>query len=177
MRTIFSGLSAGVCHGAILGRMTASSRHCRRASLRSTRSNRFSPRPSPALVAEMEAVDGDLVILGVAGKMGPTLARLAKNAAPSRRVIGVARFSDAAVQPAPRRLGRRDDRLRPARPRRRSPACRDAPNLIFAAGHKFGASGTPALTWAMNTWVPSARRRALHGRRGSSPSRPATSIR
>jgi nucleoside-diphosphate-sugar epimerase len=30
----------------------------------------------------------------------------------------------------------------------------DAPNVIFAAGHKFGASGAPALTWAMNTHVP-----------------------
>ena len=46
----------------------------------------------------MQAIDGDLVILGVAGKMGPTLARLAKNATPSRRVIGVARFSEPAVR-------------------------------------------------------------------------------
>src|SRR5450432_1641483 len=58
----------------------------------------FLAAPGPALVADMADVEGDLVILGVAGKMGPTLARLAKNATPSRRVIGVARFSDVAVK-------------------------------------------------------------------------------
>jgi nucleoside-diphosphate-sugar epimerase len=114
----------------------------------------FLALPSPALIAEMEAVEGDLVILGVAGKMGPTLARLAKNATPSRRVIGVARFSDAAVR---QRLDAWSvetiacDLL----DREAIAALPDAPNLIFAAGHKFGASGNTPLTWAMNTWVPS----------------------
>jgi nucleoside-diphosphate-sugar epimerase len=30
----------------------------------------------------------------------------------------------------------------------------DAPNVIFMAGQKFGTSGAPAMTWAMNTIVP-----------------------
>ena len=47
----------------------------------------FMTRPSRALVADLERVDGDLMILGVAGKMGPTLARLAKRASPERRVV------------------------------------------------------------------------------------------
>ena len=55
----------------------------------------FLVRPSQALIDDLAQVDGDIMILGVAGKMGPTLARLAKNAAPHKRVIGVARFSDA----------------------------------------------------------------------------------
>ena len=81
--------------------------------------------PSQALVDDLARVDGDLLILGVAGKMGPTLARLAKRATPARRVIGVARFSDAGGARRARRARRRDDRLRPARPRRhRSPARR-----------------------------------------------------
>ena len=135
----------------------------------------FLARPSPALVAELTAVEGDLVILGVAGKMGPTLARLAKNATPSRRVIGVARFSDAAVRERLDAWGVETiacdllDRAAIA-------ALPDAPNLIFAAGHKFGASGNTPLTWAMNTWVPASSPSATR-RRGSSPSRPATSIR
>mgnify|MGYP001338023500 FL=1 len=54
--------------------------------------------PSQALVDDLAQVDGDILILGVAGKMGPTLARLAKNAAPHKRVIGVARFSDPSVR-------------------------------------------------------------------------------
>ena len=58
----------------------------------------FLTRPTRALVDDLAAVDGDLLILGVAGKMGPTLARMAKRASPSRRVVGVARFSDRAVR-------------------------------------------------------------------------------
>src|SRR6202000_2210152 len=55
-------------------------------------------RPSQALIDDLKAVDGDIMVLGVAGKMGPTLAGLAKAALPDRRVIGVARFSDPAVE-------------------------------------------------------------------------------
>jgi prephenate dehydrogenase len=43
-------------------------------------------------------VPGDILVLGVGGKMGPTLARLAKRAAPHKRVIGVARFSEPGLQ-------------------------------------------------------------------------------
>ena len=50
--------------------------------------------PSAALTAELEQVPGDIIILGVGGKIGPTLARLAKRAAPGKRVVGVARFSE-----------------------------------------------------------------------------------
>src|SRR5205807_5060143 len=55
-------------------------------------------RPSQALIDDLRRVDGDIMILGVAGKMGPTLAGLAKKALPDRRIIGVARFSDAGVK-------------------------------------------------------------------------------
>jgi nucleoside-diphosphate-sugar epimerase len=110
--------------------------------------------PSPALVRDLATVEGDLLILGVAGKMGPTLARLAKNAAPGKRVIGVARFSDAAVRDRLEAWGVETiacdllDRAAIA-------ALPDVANVVFAAGHKFGASGNTPLTWAMNTWVPS----------------------
>src|ERR1700679_617014 len=55
-------------------------------------------RPSQALIDDLKKVDGDIMILGVAGKMGPTLAGLAKAALPGRRVIGVARFGDPAAK-------------------------------------------------------------------------------
>ncbi|MDQ6627202.1 MAG: NAD(P)-dependent oxidoreductase [Pseudomonadota bacterium] len=109
--------------------------------------------PSPALIVDLAEVPGDLLILGVAGKMGPTLARLAKNASPGRRVIGVARFNDAAVRERLDRWGIETiagDLL----DRTAIEALPDAPNIVFAAGHKFGASGNTPLTWAMNTWVP-----------------------
>ena len=58
----------------------------------------FMTEPTPALVADLARMDGDILVLGVGGKMGPTLARMAKRAAPGKRVIGVARFSDPAVK-------------------------------------------------------------------------------
>ena len=53
-------------------------------------------RPSQALIDDLRKVDGDIMILGVAGKMGPTLAGLAKAAAPERRVIYELRNGTAA---------------------------------------------------------------------------------
>jgi len=55
-------------------------------------------RPSQALIDDLNKVEGDIMVLGVAGKMGPTLAGLAKAAVPKRRVIGVARFSEPDVK-------------------------------------------------------------------------------
>jgi hypothetical protein len=49
----------------------------------------FLSRPSRALAADLAAIDGDIIVLGVGGKMGPTLARLARNAAPDKRIVGV----------------------------------------------------------------------------------------
>lgn len=112
-------------------------------------------RPSAALLQDLAYVGGDLMILGVGGKMGPTLARLAKRAMPRRRVIGVARFSDASVRSRLQDWGVETltaDLLE----RGTLQALPSVPNIVFAAGHKFGASGNPALTWAMNTWLPGA---------------------
>ena len=55
-------------------------------------------QPSEALAADLERVPGDILVLGVGGKMGPTLARMARRASPSRRVIGVARFSQPGLR-------------------------------------------------------------------------------
>jgi hypothetical protein len=110
-------------------------------------------RPSQALIDDLGKVDGDIMILGVAGKMGPTLAGLAKAAAPARRVIGVARFSDPAVKDWLEKCGIEtincdllDETAIKALPK--------APNIIFMAGRKFGAEGDLSLTWAMNSHVP-----------------------
>ena len=55
-------------------------------------------RPSQALIDDMAALDGDIIILGVGGKVGPCLARMAKRAAPHKRIVGVARFTDGKVK-------------------------------------------------------------------------------
>jgi nucleoside-diphosphate-sugar epimerase len=110
-------------------------------------------RPSQALIDDLAKVDGDIMILGVAGKMGPTLAGLAKAALPGRRVIGVARFSDPDVKAWLEARGIEtlncdllDDAAIKALPQ--------AKNIIFMAGRKFGAEGDLSLTWAMNAHVP-----------------------
>jgi NAD dependent epimerase/dehydratase family len=110
-------------------------------------------RPSQALIDDLRKVDGDIMVLGVSGKMGPTLAGLAKAAMPDRRVIGVARFSEPGAKEWLQARGVETihcDLLDEAAIR----ALPQAPNIIFMAGRKFGAEGNLALTWAMNTHVP-----------------------
>ena len=110
-------------------------------------------RPSQALIDDLSKVQGDIMVLGVGGKMGPTLAGLAKAALPDRRVIGVARFSEPGVEDWLRARGVETihcDLLDEAAIRRLP----QTPNIIFMAGRKFGAEGNLALTWAMNSHVP-----------------------
>jgi nucleoside-diphosphate-sugar epimerase len=110
-------------------------------------------RPNQALIDDLGKVEGDIMILGVAGKMGPTLAGLAKAALPDRRIIGVARFSDPGVKDWLQARGIETincDLLDEAALR----ALPQAPNIVFMAGRKFGAEGDPSLTWAMNAHVP-----------------------
>jgi len=110
-------------------------------------------RPSQALIDDLNKIDGDIMVLGVGGKMGPTLAGLAKAALPDRRVIGVARFSEPGVKEWLQARGIETlscDLLDEAAIRRLP----QAPNIIFMAGRKFGAEGNLALTWAMNSHVP-----------------------
>jgi nucleoside-diphosphate-sugar epimerase len=113
----------------------------------------FLTRPSRALAADLAALDGDIMVLGVGGKMGPTLARLARNAAPDKRVIGVARFSAPELRDALEAHGVETiacDLL----DRTAVQKLPQARNIIFMAGRKFGAQDNPALTWAMNVHVP-----------------------
>jgi hypothetical protein len=117
----------------------------------------FMTTPSQALVEDLARVDGDIVVLGVGGKMGPTLARMAKRAAPHRRVIGVARFSDPALPAALRGWGVEPiacDLLDRAALQRLPNAADGVTNVVFMAGHKFGASDDASFTWAMNVAVP-----------------------
>ncbi len=113
----------------------------------------FMTRPTPALEADLAKTQGDILVLGVGGKMGPTLARMAKRAAPQRRVIGVARFSEPGLRAKLEAQGVECiacDLLERAALERLP----RAPNVVFMAGHKFGAAGNPAFTWAMNAGVP-----------------------
>ena len=113
----------------------------------------FMTTPTPALERDLGALTGDLMVLGVGGKMGPTLARMAKRAAPGKRVIGVARFSEKGLRARLESQGVECiacDLLDRAS-LEKLPAIE---NIVFMAGHKFGAAGNPDFTWAMNVAVP-----------------------
>ncbi len=109
--------------------------------------------PSAPLMSDLAALDGDIAILGAGGKMGPTLARLAKRAAPHKRIIAVARFSERGVRSRLEVAGveciETDLLDRSAVGRLPKVA-----NVVFMAGRKFGSVDNMPLTWAMNALVP-----------------------
>ncbi|MDE2848776.1 MAG: NAD-dependent epimerase/dehydratase family protein [Gemmatimonadota bacterium] len=119
--------------------------------------------PSKAVVEAVSELEGDVVILGAGGKMGPTLAELLVRAG-AKRVIGVSRFSDARVgaylEQAGVEIVRAD--LLDEKDLARLP---DAPNVLFLAGFKFGATGNSPMTWAMNAWLPGRIMRRYAGSR------------
>lgn len=115
--------------------------------------------PRAATIAALKACPGDILVLGAGGKMGPTLARMAARAARDadgearRRVIAVSRFGASAARAALESHGVETiacDLLDRAALDR----IPDAPNVVFMAGQKFGTSGAPSFTWAMNALAP-----------------------
>ena len=120
--------------------------------------------PSPELAAELAQIDGDIIILGVGGKIGPTLAQLAKRAAPGKRVVGVARFSEKGLREKLTAHGI-DCVEADLLDRRQIDALPKPANVIFMAGRKFGSSGHEDLTWAMNAHVPALVAEAFAGSR------------
>ncbi|HWO76621.1 MAG TPA: NAD-dependent epimerase/dehydratase family protein [Bacillus sp. (in: firmicutes)] len=117
----------------------------------------FMTAPSNRLVTDLQSLDGDIMILGVGGKMGPTLAKLAKRAIDQakldKRVIGVSRFSSGTLQKELHDFGIEtiaadlldEDELQ---------SLPKIKNIIYMAGHKFGTVGNEHYTWTMNTYLP-----------------------
>jgi hypothetical protein len=113
--------------------------------------------PSEAAIQTLADLPGDILFLGVAGKMGPTLARMARRASDQagvkRRILGVSRFSDPQVR---ERLQSQDietiacDLLDPAQLEKLP----DVPNVVYMSALKFGSTGQEAQTWAMNCVLP-----------------------
>jgi len=109
--------------------------------------------PTQALVADFRRLEGDIMVLGVGGKVGTSLAVMARRAAPGKRVIGVARFSDPQVRRELEENGvecLQCDLLE----RGQVAALPDIPNIIYMAGKKFGTKDSEPYTWAMNVVVP-----------------------
>jgi nucleoside-diphosphate-sugar epimerase len=114
-------------------------------------------RPQEPDIAVLGDLPGDLMILGVGGKMGPSLARLAKRACAesglAKKIIAVSRFSNASLLRELQAHGVETiqcDLLQSSE----LTALPDVPNIIFMAARKFGTSGSEHLTWAMNTYLP-----------------------
>ena len=113
--------------------------------------------PSQKLVEMMTRLDGDIIILGVAGKVGVSLALQAaeaiRQADVDKKVYGVARFTkpedrqkldSAGVITIPCDLMEREQVEK----------LPEVKNVIFMAGRKFGTQGSEAVTWAMNVIAP-----------------------
>lgn len=107
--------------------------------------------PDDDTVNALASLSGDVIILGAGGKMGPTVARMARRAIadPSRRVIAVSRFSDERAAAALHAHGVETIRADLADPTAVA-ALPDAPNVLWMAGQKFGSTGDPVGTWTQN---------------------------
>jgi len=114
-------------------------------------------RPTPETVEAVSKLDGDLIILGAGGKIGPTLARLAKNAVEeakvNKRVIAVSRFSNPEVK---QRLNEAGIETIPCNLLEKEDVDKlpEASNVIYMVGRKFGTKRDEPLTWATNTYIP-----------------------
>jgi nucleoside-diphosphate-sugar epimerase len=123
--------------------------------------------PTPGVVETCGRLKGDIVVLGVGGKMGPSLARMLRRASEAagvpRRIVGVSRFGGSGAS----RSGGGTSKLREQLENRgiETVACDlldqdalgalpDADNVVYMAGMKFGSTGQQALTWAMNSYLP-----------------------
>ena len=108
-------------------------------------------RPAPEDIALMESLDGDLMVLGAAGKMGPSLVRRARRAANeagvNRRMFAISRAVREQIDGVEAIACDLMDREQLAR-------LPDCANVIFLAGRKFGSTDNQALTWASNVLVP-----------------------
>ena len=115
--------------------------------------------PGPALCKVMRRLRGDIMVLGAGGKMGPSLVRLARRAGGEagvrRRIIAVSIFDSDQVRVDLERAGAEAISCDLLDPRQIAviPQCE---NLIYMAGRKFGSTGRPDLTWALNVLLPSA---------------------
>jgi nucleoside-diphosphate-sugar epimerase len=113
--------------------------------------------PSADLIEDIAMIDGDIIVLGIGGKMGPGLARVAKQAIDkagiNKKIIGVARFSEPGLQEQLNSEGietisadlLNEDDLQ---------ALPQEKNVLYLAGTKFGTTGKESLTWAMNSYLP-----------------------
>jgi nucleoside-diphosphate-sugar epimerase len=124
--------------------------------------------PTPGVIEALAGIKGDIIVLGAGGKMGPSLARMARRASEKagvkRRVVAVSRFTNAASVSGLEKAGVEpiscdlldEDKVS---------TLPDAPNVIYMAGMKFGTTGNEPMTWALNVLLPGIACRKYRGSR------------
>ncbi|HLK64972.1 MAG TPA: NAD(P)-dependent oxidoreductase [Bryobacteraceae bacterium] len=125
-------------------------------------------KPSDADCSAMRSLQGDVLVLGAGGKMGPSLARLARRASDAagspRRILAASRFPDENLkrQMASQKIEAISCDLLD---REQLALLPDCPNVLFLAGRKFGSTGNLALTWATNVVLPAMAAERFRGSR------------
>ena len=113
--------------------------------------------PSEALVAELVEAEGDWLFVGAGGKMGPTMARMARKgldrAGNPVRVYATSRFSDESARENLELHGI-ETIVADVLDREAVANLPKAANVVFMLGMKFGLTENPSLAWAMNTQAP-----------------------
>lgn len=114
-------------------------------------------RPRDALIEDLKKIDGDLLVLGAGGKLGPSLVRLAlrgiEAADTGARVMAVSRFSGSGLADELREAGAHVIAADVTDPAALN-GLPDAPNIVYLVGSKFGTAGREHATWATNTFLP-----------------------
>jgi nucleoside-diphosphate-sugar epimerase len=109
--------------------------------------------PADATKEIVSGLNGDIVVLGAGGKMGPTLSMMLRKASPDKKIYAVSRFGDESVRNRIEDAGIKtiqidllDESLYCQLP--------DVKNVFYLAGMKFGSTGNQPLTWMMNSFLP-----------------------
>ncbi len=113
--------------------------------------------PTTGVVEMMKKLKGDIIFLGVAGKMGVSMARMAKKACDiagvQKRIIGVSRFSSET-----QRLFLEENGIETIKGdlvnQEFINSLPEVENVYYLAGMKFGTEGNESFTWAMNSYLP-----------------------
>jgi len=117
----------------------------------------FMTRPSQRLIEDVKRIEGDIMILGAGGKVGPSLsimaARACQEAGINKRIIAVSMFERQDVPDMMKAYGVEvfEANLLDNSQLQGLPDC---PNIIFMAGRKFGTTENQSLTWAINVLLP-----------------------
>lgn len=113
--------------------------------------------PSPSLVSMMQRLQGDIMILGIGGKIGVTLGKTVLKAVRQsrvgRKVLGVSRFFNPAVRTGLEEYGIQTlqcDLLDPFA----AALLPDAENVIFMAGDGNGEPVPAGRSWTINSVIP-----------------------